>query len=452
MSFLQNADFDTSPEQLWSWLARPGAIHRLMPPWQPITVEREADNLRDGRAQLRVLGLPWTARHDPAGYLEGTRFVDELVVPVAGFVPLPRAVSGALVPWRHEHTLEPTPTGVRMIDRVDTRAPGALLDGTFRYRTRQVRDDLAAHGRYSATPLTVAVTGSNGMIGTALSALLSTGGHRVIKLVRTATEGDLLEQRVWDPADPSPELFTDVDAVVHLAGAPILGRFTEGHKRAVRESRVGPTKRLARAAAAAGVPTFVSGSAIGYYGADRGDEELTEQSERGTGFLADVVADWEADAVEGVGTADTRLVLIRTAVVLSPAGGMLRLLHPIFAAGLGGPLGDGNQWFSWISLDDMVELLLRAVTDPALSGPVNAVAPEPLHYRDFARTLGRVLHRPAILPVPSLGPQILLGREGASEFAEADQRVIAAKLSEAGHHYRHPSLDVALAHLLGRAD
>ncbi|WP_066902826.1 TIGR01777 family oxidoreductase [Millisia brevis] len=446
MSFRQTDDFDTSPEQLWAWLSRPGAIHRLMPPWQPITVVREAANLRDGRAQLRVLGLPWTARHDPSGYIEGSRFVDELLVPVPGFLPLP-----TVVPWRHEHTLEASPTGVNMTDEVSTPAPGALLDGIFRYRTRQVRDDLAAHRRYSATPLTVAVTGTNGMIGTALTALLSTGGHRVIKLVRKASGGDTLEQRVWDPAAPTPELFADVDAVVHLAGAPILGRFTEGHKQKVRDSRVGPTKLLARAASAAGVSTFVSGSAIGFYGADRGDEELPETAGRGTGFLADVVADWEADAVDGVGP-DTRLVRVRTGVVLSPAGGMLRLLYPMFAAGLGGPLGDGKQWFSWISLDDMVELLLRAVTDPELSGPINAVAPHPVRYSEFAHTLGKVLHRPAILPVPSLGPQVLLGREGAEEFAQADQRVVAAKLSDAGHHYRHPTIDVALAHLLGKAD
>lgn len=445
MSFRQTDDFDASPEQLWAWLARPGAIHRLTPPWQPISVVREAANLRDGEAELRVLGVPWTARHQPSGYLEGHRFVDELVVPIPGVIPLPK-----IVPWRHEHTLDETPTGVRMTDRVDTRAPAFLLNGIFRYRTRQVRDDLAAHDRYSTPPLTVAVTGSNGMIGGALSALLSTGGHRVIKLVRKPTDVDTLEQRIWDPADPAPDLFTDVDAVVHLAGAPILGRFTEAHKRDVRESRVGPTKRLAEAADAAGVRTFVSGSAIGYYGADRGDEELTEQSERGSGFLADVVADWEADATEGVGP-DTRLVLIRTGVVLSPSGGMLRLLHPMFAAGLGGPLGDGKQWFSWISLDDMVEVLLHAVTDPTVSGPINAVAPEAVRYRDFAATLGRVLHRPAILPVPSFGPQVLLGREGAEEFAEADQRVLPAKLSEVGHHYRHPSIDVALAHMLGKA-
>lgn len=440
MSFHHEAEFDTSPEQLWEWLERPGAFGRLTPPWQPISLVSEADNLRDGTAELKVLGVPWTAQHQASGYEQGHRFVDQLVTPIPG-----------VTAWRHEHLVEiGTESGTRMTDRITTPVPDALLRSIFRYRTEQVRDDLAAHARYSTTPLTIAVTGANGMIGGALVSLLAGGGHHVIRLLRKGIPTDRIEQRIWDPQQPEEGLLDGVDVVVHLAGAPILGRFTDGHKRAIRESRVGPTRLLAEAAAAAGVRTFVSGSAIGYYGPDRGAEELTEQSERGSGFLADVVSDWEQDARDGAG--DMRLVLVRTGVVLSASGGMLRLLHPMFAAGLGGPLGSGKQWFSWISLDDMVEILLHAITDESISGPINATAPEPVPYRQFARTLGGVLHRPAILPVPPLGPRLLLGRDGSTEFAEADQRVLPAALTAAGHVYRHPTIEAALAHSFGRPE
>lgn len=321
----------------------------------------------------------------------------------------------------------------------------------FGYRHRQLAGDLAAHVWARALcpePLTIAVTGSGGLVGSALAALLTTGGHRVIRLVRRPPGS--ADEREWRPLDPDPGLLDGIDAVIHLAGASIGGRFTPAHKREIRESRVRPTRALA-AVAAAGPPlrAFVTASAIGLYGPQRGDEILTEDSERGEGFLADVVADWEA-ATTPAAAAGIRTVQVRTGIVQSPRGGSLRLMYPLFAAGLGGPVGDGSQWLSWIGLDDLLDVYLRAVTDPALAGPVNAVAPEPVRGGEYAKILGDLLGRPSALPVPAAGPRLLLGTEGAREIAEASQRVHPAALIAAGHQFRYPCLDGALRHVLGR--
>lgn len=251
---------------------------------------------------------------------------------------------------------------------------------------------------------------------------------------------------------PDPGLLAGVDAVIHLAGASIAGRFTDGHRRAVRDSRIGPTRRLAELVAETpGGPTvLICASAIGFYGYDRNDEILTEDSDRGDGFLADVVADWE-DATAPAEQAGTRVVRIRTGIVQSPSGGTLRLLRPLFSAGLGGRVGNGRQWLSWIGLDDLTDIYHRGLWDTELSGPVNAVAPEPVRNIDYTRTLARVLHRPAVLPVPALGPRLLLGEQGARELACASQRVNPARLQGAGHRFRQAHLEQALRHVLGRA-
>ncbi|MGB9308400.1 MAG: TIGR01777 family oxidoreductase, partial [Mycobacterium sp.] len=284
-----------------------------------------------------------------------------------------------------------------------------------------------------------------GLVGSALTAFLSTGGHRVIRLVRGAPKDG---ERRWNPDDPDPELLAGVDAVLHLAGASIAGRFTDSHRNAIRDSRIGPTRKLAEVAGRSAT-VLISASAVGYYGYDRGDDTLTEDSDRGDGFLADVVADWE-DATAPAEQAGVRVVRVRTGIVQSPRGGTLRLMRPLFSAGLGGRLGDGRQWLPWIGIDDLIDIYYRALWDTALSGPVNAVAPQPVRNADYTRTLAHVVHRPAVLPVPSLGPQLLLGKQGARELALASQRVLPGRLSQAGHRFRQPDLETALRHLLGR--
>lgn len=448
MGLTYSSVIDAPRDQVFAWHTRPGAFTRLSPPWSPMRLVCEADSVKDGRA---ILGLPgglrWVAQHQPDSYDPPARFVD--VLSSDGLASLPPRIIGH---WRHTHDFEEVGEDrTRVIDRVDTPVPGRALRAMFVYRHRQLADDLAAHARAARaglTPSTVAVTGSSGLVGTALAAFLSTGGHRVIRLVRGAPHG--ADQRQWNPDDPDPELLAGVDAVIHLAGASIAGRFTEKHRKAIRDSRIGPTRRLAELVARTGTPVLLSASAIGIYGYDRGDEILTEDTERGDGFLADVVADWE-EATAPAEQAGARVVKVRTGIVQSPAGGTLQLMRPLFSAGLGGRLGNGRQWFSWIGIDDLIDVYHRGWWDTELAGPINAVAPQPVRNSDYTRTLAHVLHRPAILPVPPLGPRVLLGAQGAQEVALASQRVDPARLRRAEHPFRQPDLDSALRHLLGRS-
>ena len=431
------------PDEVFAWHSRPGAITRLMPPWQPVRVAREAPSVRDGRAVLALPGgLRWIAGHDPAAYDPPRQFADVLLPPL-----------GTALRWRHTHMFAPARSGGTVIvDVVSTQVPARALRPMFGYRHRQLAADLAAHARAREVcprPLTIALTGSGGLVGSALAALLTTGGHRVIRLVRRPPRDD--GERRWRPDDPDPELLAGADAVIHLAGAPIGGRFTPERKREILASRTGPTRALATLAARSPgrLRAFVTASAVGFYGADRGDETLTEDTGRGDGFLADVAAAWEKAAAPAA-AAGIRTVQVRTGIVQTPRGGLLRLLYPVFEAGLGGPLGGGAGWLPWIEIDDLLDVYLRAVTDPALTGPVNAVAPEQARNAEYARALGRVLGRPALIPVPAAGPRLLLGAEGARELAEASQRVRPGVLAGAGHPFRYPGLAGALRHVLGR--
>lgn len=449
MGLVYSSVIDAPIYEVFDWHTRPGAFTRLTPPWSPMRLIAEADSLENGRAELGLPGgLRWVADHQPDGYDPPRRFVDS--IGAGGLASLPAKLA---VRWRHTHEFEEVDgEKTRVIDRVETPVPGAALRSMFRYRHQQLADDIAAHREAAArglAPLTVAITGASGLVGSQLAAFLSTGGHRVIRLVRHS--GTKADERQWNPDDPDPGLLAGVDAVIHLAGASIAGRFTDGHRAAIRDSRIGPTRRLAELIGRSpdGPKVLVSASAIGYYGYDRGETTLTEASERGDGFLADVVADWE-DATAPAEQAGARVVKVRTGVVQSPAGGTLRLMRPLFAAGLGGRLGNGQQWFSWIGIDDLVEAYHRALWDTELSGPVNAVAPDPVRNVEYTRVLAHVLHRPALLPVPPVGPKVLLGDQGARELALANQRVLPARLQQAGHRFRQPGLEQTLRHVLGR--
>ena len=295
----------------------------------------------------------------------------------------------------------------------------------------------------------VVISGATGLIGTALCATLSDAGHDVVRLVRrNATANDIL----WDPARRSMPAgaLSGADAVVHLAGAGIGDRrWSDNYRREILESRTASTSMLADAIATTedGPRVFLSGSAIGYYGAT-GDEQLDESSPAGSGFLADVCVQWEAAAAPAV-QAGARVAFLRTGIVLSPAGGALKKLLPLFTIGAGGRFGSGRQWQSWISLPDEVGAIVHLLT-AEVSGPVNLTAPNPLTNAEFTKVLASVMRRPALLPVPRLGPALLLGGDLADALLYTGQRVMPGVLTRSGYQFQHPALDMALRALLGR--
>jgi uncharacterized protein (TIGR01777 family) len=295
----------------------------------------------------------------------------------------------------------------------------------------------------------IAVTGSHGLIARHLLPALDAAGHQVVKVVRgQAGAGELH----WDPAagELDGDALEGVDAVVHLAGKGIFGRWSETHKAEVRNSRLQGTALLAdRLAGLSRKPaTLVSGSAVGYYG-DRGSEVLTEVSQRGRGFLADLVEDWEA-ATAAAEDAGIRTVKLRTGIVCAADGGALKLQLPVFKLGVGGRLGSGEQWFPWISIDDEVGAILHALDHDSLSGPVNLAAPEPVTNAEFTRALGEVLHRPTALAVPAVAIRTVLGREMADETLLVSQRVQPVALEASGYRFRHPEVRGALQAVLDR--
>jgi len=296
----------------------------------------------------------------------------------------------------------------------------------------------------------VLVTGSTGLIGSALVPFLRAGGHEVVRLVRAPLR---VEERVvlWDPeaGKIEPSELEGLDAVVHLAGESIAGRWTAEKKARIRESRVRGTRFLCETLARLERPptVLVSASAIGYYG-DRGDELLREESPPGRGFLADVATQWEA-ATEPAAQRGLRVVLLRFGIVLSPRGGALAQMLPPFRLGLGGPIGSGQQYWSWIAIDDVVRAIQHALLTETLRGPVNVVSPDPVRNREFVRALGRVLGRPTLLPMPAAAVRLLFGQMG-EELLLASQRVEPIRLLASGFVFQYPDLEGALRHLLRR--
>ncbi|MFZ1005855.1 MAG: TIGR01777 family oxidoreductase [Candidatus Sulfotelmatobacter sp.] len=292
----------------------------------------------------------------------------------------------------------------------------------------------------------ILVSGVSGPIGAALLPSLRTAGWSVVRLVRGTAAGE--GQISWDPVRPiAPETVSGFDAVIHLAGESIFGRWTANKKSKIRDSRVVGTLNLARALAqAAEKPkVFVCGSAIGYYG-DRGDELLPEESAPGTGFLAQVCSAWE-EATMAATQAGIRTVNLRTGIVLSPKGGALGAMLLPFKLGLGGRTGSGRQWMSWIDVQDIVGAIHHTLKNDLLHGPVNMVAPKPVTNADFARTLAGVLSRPAIFPLPAFAVKAVFGEMG-EELLLTSQKVEPLKLISTGYPFRYRELRESLASLL----
>ena len=296
----------------------------------------------------------------------------------------------------------------------------------------------------------ILITGASGLIGQALTKQLNATGHTTVAAVRREPRRN--DEVQWNPTtgEMSPSAFDGVDAVVHLAGAGIGNkRWTDSYKMEILQSRTLGTALLADTMASLDKKpsVFLSGSAIGIYGV-RDDTELGEDAAIGTGFLADVCRDWEA-ASASASAAGIRTVLLRTGIVLSPKGGALKKQLPLFKLGLGGKFGNGKQWQSWISITDEVNAIIHLLTSN-LSGAVNLTAPNAVTNAEFTRVFGSVVSRPAILPIPSFGPKLLLGGELADALLFTGQRVVPNALVADGFHFAHPTLDVALRALLNK--
>ena len=375
----------------------------------------------------------------------------------------------------HTHTRRLLPDGDACVleDQVEWRTPFTSLGGdtrvrkelgrVFAWRHRVTRVDLERSRDPAARALVVGVTGASGFLGRALCTALAMRGHRAMRFVRApaaARAGEI----AWDPARGELDYgqLAGLDAVIHLAGASLAGgRWTPERKRELIESRVLSTATLARAlsalcasssAMAAGhvlrrPRVLVSASAVGWYG-NRGQESVHESSAPGEGFLAELTRQWE-DAAEPARAAGLRVVHPRMGIVLWPGEGALAKLAAPFYFGVGGPLGNGRAWWSWITLHDLLDALLFAVEHDSFTGAFNAVAPQPVRQREIARAIGRALSRPALMPAPEIALRMLLGREQADEMLFASQRVVARALIAAGFTFRDPELAPALKRLFG---
>jgi uncharacterized protein (TIGR01777 family) len=453
--FSMRSSMPVSAEELFRWHARPGALERLTPPWEPTELVSRTGNGIEVGAQVAVrlkVGPIWqklVAEHTI--YEPYKRFRDVMT-------------HGPFSLWQHTHITDPDTDSTSFLeDQIEYALPmGALgrflgggfargkLQRAFAYRHKITLDDLLDHQQHSTRALHIAITGASGLIGARLIPYLTTGGHRVTPIVRDRVPS-FDNEIAWNPAEGllATQELEGVDAVIHLAGEPIAeGRWTSAKKEKIKSSRMLGTRLLAEKLASMSKPpkVLISASAIGIYG-DRKDEALDEESSIGEGFLADVCKQWE-EATQPARDKGIRVVNLRIGLVLSLFGGLLpRLLTP-FRAGVGGKIGDGKQWMSWISLDDLYGVILRALADEELSGPVNAVASS-CRNEEFTKVLAGVLSRPSAVTVPEFALRAALG-EAADEAVLASAKVTPKRLQARQHRFRSTSLEDALRHTLGR--
>jgi uncharacterized protein len=441
-------------DTLYDWHARPGAFERLSAPWQPVRVIERTGTIADGdrlvmEARVGPVRRRWSAVH--TDHIPGRQFVDV-------------QEKGPFAEWRHRHIFEPEGAersvlrdviqyrlpGPQLVERAAAGVAARRIDRLFQFRHARTRNDLERHAAYRGQPrLKIAVTGGGGFIGSHLSAYLRTAGHHVVKLTRRRGRGE--DWVHWDPFSGvvDAESLEGVDAFVHLAGESLAGVWTPARRERIFESRRRGTALIARTAASLRRPprVVVSASATGWYGS-RGDEQLTEESGPGEGFLADVCRAWE-DELEPVRAAGIRAVSTRFAPVWAGDGGALPMITPAFRLALGARLGDGAQWMSWVAVDDLLAAVELALHDETLSGAVNVTSPQPVTNREFTATLARVLGRPA----PFAAPRSLLERglgEMGQDMLLTSQRVLPTRLEEAGFRWLFPDLESALRFELGR--
>jgi uncharacterized protein len=452
-TFEYRSTIPVSAADLFAYHDRPGALERLLPPWEKIRVLERTGGIRDGGKLVMEMNIGplrkrWVALHHD--YIAGHQFVDT-------------QANGPFASWVHTHKcVAESPTSSTLIDHIEYKLPGAVagallgdayvrkqLTRMFHFRHVRTHDDLLRHAKFADRPrMRIAITGASGVVGTHLEPFLTTAGHAVLRLIRgtAMTESDV----AWDPASGRLDVtkLQGIDAIIHLAGRNIAVRWNEKNRKEIWESRVTATEKLCRTLAAMSNPpkTLICASGIGYYG-NRGDEVLAEISAPGSGFTADICKAWEA-ATEPARQAGIRVVNLRIGPALSLKGGILKELLTPARWGLTGRVGTGRQYVPWIALDDLVYLIHHVLMTGTIHGPLNAVAPTPIRQIDFIRTLGRVIRRPTVLPMPAPAVRLLFGQMG-NELLLGSARVSSATATQSGFEFMHPQLEEALRFELG---
>jgi len=455
-------------ERLFSWHENPGAFERLTPPFDPVKIKKRRGGIDGGEVHIKLPYVPliWVAKHH--SYKKNVQFMEEQNS--GPFVsPLP-FWNGS---WHHQHLFEANGKNSSILkDKIYYDFPmnpfGSLfgsrytkkrLKQMFAYRRNVTENDLHSQSKYKGKSLDIAVTGSSGIIGSGLVPYLTTAGHSVEKVVRGRPQKGEIG---WDPKNGIISNLSGKDAVVHLAGEPIskpiAGRvplpWTAWKRNEILESRVNGTKLVAEHLASLNRPpkVLVCASAIGYYG-NSGESLLTESSKNGNDYFSHVVKKWEAAAQPAI-DAGIRVVFLRIAPVMSPLGGALQVLGNAAKLGSSPPVAGGNQWWSWISIDDIIDVIYHSIITDSLSGPVNAASPKPVRQKEWASTLANVLwgkfgFLSGLIPVPGIALKTFLGEFG-DVLALSSIKVNSSKLIDSGYEFRFENLEDCFRHLLGR--
>ena len=449
-------------DQLFSWHESPGAFERLTPPFDPVKVKKRRGGIDGGTVHIQMnlgpIPLTWIAKHH--SYKKNVQFLDE-------------QISGPFVEWNHKHLFEKLDNqSSKLIDKIDYQLPleplGSIFGGSFTkekikqmfaYRRNVTKNDLQSQSKYKGKTLDIAVTGGSGLIGTDLVPYLTTAGHSVEKIVRGRPQKGELS---WNPRKGTISSLERKDAVVHLAGEPIskpIGGmiplpWTKWKRKEILESRVNGTKLIAEHIASLNNPpeVLVCASAIGYYG-DRGDALLSENAKNGNDYFSQVVKEWENAAQPAI-DAGVRVVFLRIAPVMSPLGGALQVLGNAAKLGPSPPVAGGKQWWSWISIDDVIDVIYHSIISKKLSGPVNVASPKPVRQKEWASTLANVVWGKlgfvsGLVSVPGFALKTFLGEFG-DVLALSSIKVDSSKLANSGYKFRFEDLEDCFRHLLGK--
>lgn len=445
-----------TPEQLYKWHKRDGALERLLPPWQKIKILKKSRGITPGSTvklqiysgPLGLIRIPFTARHTQA---EPYRFFQDT------------QEKGPFSYWTHTHLFHKKNDGCALEDKVDYSLPfhkilpnfiqryvKQNLQKMFHYRVKTLQEDMLLHTRCSKNPMRILISGASGVLGKDLVPLLSTGGHEVWRLVRT--RADITQREIqWDPQADTLDIPSTLhfDAVIHLAGEYIgLHRWTAARKERVLQSRInGTTLLVNKLATMQKKPSvFLCASATGYYG-NSSDIKITEEHSPGESFISEVCKQWEAAAVRAE-ESGIRTVLLRFGVGLTPRGGALQRILEVSLFGYLRYFGSGDQMISWISSDDMIAATLHCLSHN-IRGAVNIVSPEPVTNREFMQQLSAITKKPLLLPFPAWLIRLIYG-DMAKEMLLASTHISCKKLIDSGFHFRHPNLTTALKALLGK--